>query len=156
MNHVIEPNEKKLFIFGLILSLVAKGSNTRERAMINRIAVDVEHLPDYKNIRRMIFFGTNSSPLSRLSTAVDLSAGWGPYGVTLSSFAIPWSPYLVRLYDEVTGGNFAMVGEGESDQFKQMCGSYRWPEPGSVSKKDDVAIICLGMPMVVALIIFQR
>ncbi|MCE3268190.1 MAG: hypothetical protein K0R49_442 [Burkholderiales bacterium] len=119
--------------------------NSRDISMMNRIASDIGHLPDYAKIKRLGFVGTNNSSLSMISSSADLSTGWNNYGITLSLFAVQWNSYLNALYYEVTG-NFSLgeIDDKELNKIKPFCKQKEYPKLGSVWSRGDLAVVCLG------------
>ena len=123
-------------------------SNARDWSLMTRIAGDVEHLPGFSSIKRILFVGTNPAPIQRLSTAADLSQGWHSYGITLSAFAVPWPEYLNQLYMDVTGYLYMGYGtDAEKIQAGQKCSNLRWPDHDAVYREGELAIVCLGKPV---------
>jgi hypothetical protein len=120
-------------------------SNLRDVSLMNRIASDVDHLSTYRNIHRIIFIGTNTSPLVNIDTGGDLSEGWHSYGMTLSVFAVTWPGYKTALYNELTGSRMAYdATKDELAAASSVCSEKSWPDAGSVWSTGDMAIVCLG------------
>ena len=88
---------------------------------MTQVASELAHLPNAQSIIRVAFVGTTSSTLSGLSTAADISDGWGAYGTTLSAFAVPWNGYLVQLLNETTGASFVYVNPTTNDESPTNC-----------------------------------
>lgn len=120
-------------------------SNLRDVLLMNRIASDIDQLSDYRDIRRIIFIGTNVSPLVNVATGGDLSDGWHSYGMTLSVFTVTWPGYKTALYNEVTGSRMAYYAtKSELDDASSVCSKKSWPDSGSVWSIGDMAVVCLG------------
>lgn len=117
-------------------------ANTRDISTMNRIAFTIEKLPDFSNIKKLYFVGTNSNSLQGLSTASDLSNGYNSYGTTLSIFAIPWNGYLVQFFNEITG--YRMNSTTLDIGFKKSCIGHYWPQVDAVFSLENTAVICLG------------
>lgn len=123
-------------------------ANARDRLMMSRIVSDLERLPNFTAIR-IAFVGTNAAPLRGLSTAADISHGWGPHGVTLSVFATFFgeSGYLVRLLNDTTGYALGGATSEEMDRARSICKTaLPWPATGSIRSENDLAIVCLSAP----------
>jgi hypothetical protein len=125
-------------------------ANVRDRLMMSRIVSDLERLPNFTANHRVVFVGTNAAPLRGLSTAADISHGWGPHGVTLSVFATFFgeSGYLVRLLSDTTGYALGGATSEETDRARSICKTAPpWPVTGSIRSENDLAIVCLSAPV---------
>jgi hypothetical protein len=121
--------------------------NERDRLMMSRISADLEHLPNFSAIRRVAFVGTNPAPLRGLTSGMDISRGWGPYGVTLSVFALFFGEdsYLRIFLNDSTGYQFGAPSKEEQVEARSACASIPpWPAAGSVRGESDRATVCLG------------
>ncbi|MBZ9600771.1 hypothetical protein [Phyllobacterium chamaecytisi] len=120
--------------------------NRRDLLMMNRIAQDIGHLDNQDKIRKIAFIGTTVSSLANIHTGADFSTGWHTYGTTLSIFAVWWPGYLAQLYNEVTGLTVFVATREQQAWAEVSCDGHRWPDQGSVFGKDDLAVVCLGVP----------
>jgi len=121
--------------------------NRRDLSMMNRIAVDIDALANVSTVNRLLFIGTNNTPLNGIATAADLSNGWHAYGTSLSVFAVPWPGYLTQLYNELTGLRFGYGATNQEQVWAQeSCRGRHWPEKGSVLGNGSLAVVCLGAP----------
>jgi hypothetical protein len=123
-------------------------ASARDRQLMSRIAVDLERLPAFQTVEKVMFVGVNTGPISRLATAADISRGWGAYGTTISVFAAFFGEqgYLIHLLNETRGYRFPHdVSNEDLDRAKNGCRERpAWPSDGSVFVEARWAIVCLG------------